>query len=75
MQDNLFAIFTEPLNRSGIEYFVTGSVAAIVYGDPRITNDIDIVVSLRPVDLETLGRIFVAGQFYLPPYRGFTDRD
>jgi hypothetical protein len=27
-------------------YLVTGSVAAIAFGDPRLTNDIDIVAAL-----------------------------
>jgi len=30
----------------GLRYFVTGSTATIFYGEPRFTNDIDIVVDL-----------------------------
>lgn len=33
---------------SGGEYFVGGSVASSMQGDPRSTNDIDIVLSLAP---------------------------
>jgi hypothetical protein len=29
-----------------IPYFVTGAVASIAYGEPRLTNDIDIVADL-----------------------------
>ncbi len=31
----------------GIPYFVTGSMATIAYGEPRLTNDIDLVVRLE----------------------------
>lgn len=32
------AIFLEPLERLGLPYYVTGSVAASVYGEPRLTS-------------------------------------
>ena len=38
------ALFLEPLERLGVPYCVTGSVAASVYGEPRLTADIDLVV-------------------------------
>jgi hypothetical protein len=42
MQDlNLFGLFTEKLLENNIDFFITGSVASIVYGDPRLTHDID----------------------------------
>lgn len=34
------------LEGAGIPYFVTGAVAGIVYGEPRLTNDIDIVAEI-----------------------------
>src|SRR3977135_2918061 len=37
------APFLEPLERLGLPYCVTGSVAASVYGEPRLTADIDVV--------------------------------
>lgn len=41
-----FKLFVVPLENHGIEYFVTGSTASIVYGEPRLTLDIDLVVHL-----------------------------
>ncbi len=35
----LFLLFTGPLDEAGMAYMVTGSVAAMVYGEPRLTND------------------------------------
>ena len=46
---------------------VTGAVAAIVYGEPRLTNDIDIVLDLSPSDIERLSGTFGSGAFYCPP--------
>jgi len=31
----------------GIRYFVTGSIASIFYGEPRFTNDIDVVAEIK----------------------------
>ena len=39
------ATFIEPLERLGLPYCITGSVAASVYGEPRLTADIDVVLS------------------------------
>ena len=45
MQDhNLFSLYINILDDNNIPYFITGSVASIVYGDPRLTNDIDLVI-------------------------------
>jgi hypothetical protein len=35
---NLYQLFTEKLNNKKIPYAVTGSVASIVYGEPRMTH-------------------------------------
>jgi len=46
-EPNLFKIFTVRLNKMGIRYMVTGAVAAIIYGEPRLTHDIDLVIELK----------------------------
>ena len=56
-----------PLNRSGLPYMVTGSMAGIVYGEPRMTHDVDVVLELRIADVERLGGVFPVAEFYLPP--------
>jgi hypothetical protein len=40
-----FLIFTRKLRELGLRYMVSGSVAAIFYGEPRLTNDVDISIS------------------------------
>src|SRR5262245_3033274 len=46
---------------------VAGSVAAVVYGEPRMTNDMDVVVDLPPESVGPLADIFPASEFYFPP--------
>jgi hypothetical protein len=53
------------LERLRIDYFVTGSLATILYGEPRFTNDIDIVADIRPEHIVPLLESFPAEEFYL----------
>lgn len=48
-----------------IHYFVTGSIASIAYGEPRFTNDIDIVADIKAEHVLELQRRFPAHEFYL----------
>jgi len=66
-EPELFLLFVRPLNRAGIRHVVTGSVAAIFYGEPRLTHDVDFIVFLRDQDFEALREAFPASDFYLPP--------
>ena len=62
-----FLIFTRKLNELGLQYIVSGSVAAIFYGEPRLTNDVDIIVFLKKADLKALEQAFPPEEFYCPP--------
>jgi hypothetical protein len=53
------------MDRLGIAYFVTGSHAAMLYGEPRLTYDIDVAVHLRLGDLRPLVEMFAEPEFYL----------
>jgi len=48
----------ETLDRLGIRYFVTGSVAASVYGVLRQTHDTDVVLDLTMADFGVLAHRF-----------------
>lgn len=39
------SLVTQALNKSGVPFMVTGSLASAYYGTPRATQDIDVVVS------------------------------
>ena len=63
----LFLLFVRPFNQGGIRYVIGGSVAAIFYGEPRLTNDVDFVAFLNEADIRRLPEIFPPANFYLPP--------
>jgi hypothetical protein len=46
---------------------VTGATAAIHYGQPRVTNDIDVVISLDDAGRAALLLAFPETEFYVPP--------
>lgn len=64
---DLFQLFVHPLNRLGIRYMVTGAVAAIVYGETRLTHDIDVVMEVNADEAEKIVRAFPLQEFYCPP--------
>jgi hypothetical protein len=66
-EPDLIELFVQPLNQAGIRYLVSGSVAAMLYGEPRVTHDIDFVMFLRSEDGFRLSEIFPSPQFYVPP--------
>lgn len=53
------------LERLNIPYLVTGSVAAMAYGEPRLTNDIDIVAGITYSHIPDLVAAFPAEEYYL----------
>lgn len=59
--------FIVPLEQSQIPYFVTGSIASIFYGEPRLTHDIDIVIHLSQKDIANFVLLFSLENYYCPP--------
>lgn len=63
--------FIDPLTALDLEYFVTGSIASIIYGEPRLTHDLDLVLALdSAVAAKTARRLieaFPPDAFYCPP--------
>ncbi|MGH7650054.1 MAG: nucleotidyl transferase AbiEii/AbiGii toxin family protein [Gemmatimonadaceae bacterium] len=64
---DLYVHFLRRLNATGIRYMITGGLAAIIYGEPRLTNDVDIVIVLGPEDADRLVAAFQAPGYYAPP--------
>jgi hypothetical protein len=64
---DLLTLFIRPLEEQGIRYMVSGSVAAMLYGEPRLTHDVDVVVFLDADAIEALATTFTPPAFYLPP--------
>lgn len=51
----------------GVEYMVTGSFASTHYGEPRSTQDLDLVVRLDPLGLERLLAVLPEADWYVSP--------
>lgn len=64
-QSELLRHVCTALERLGIKYLVTGSQATIAFGEPRFTNDIDIVAAIEPTQLEAFCGAFPEEEFYL----------
>ena len=64
---DLIELFIRPLERVGAEYMITGGVAAVIYGDPRFTRDVDLVLELDAAGVSDLLAAFDPCDFYLPP--------
>lgn len=62
-----FLIFTRKLAELDLRYMVSGSIAAIYYGEPRLTNDVDIVLVLPRGDAPRFASAFPIETFYCPP--------
>jgi hypothetical protein len=67
MNEDLFTLFTSRLASAGIDAVVTGSVAAMLYGEPRLTHDIDLVVLLDDDSIDALIHAFPEEEFYCAP--------
>jgi len=64
---DLVGLFIEPLERIGVPYMITGGVASVIYGDPRFTRDIDVVLILGMGAAGRFASVFEGGAFYVPP--------
>lgn len=64
-QSELLAYLIEVFDRLGLGYFITGSVATSYFGEPRFTNDIDVIVELTASDISKFCQSFPTEDFYL----------
>jgi hypothetical protein len=67
MVGGLLDRFAVPFTRLGLPYMITGGAAAIVYGEPRLTNDLDLVVAMSPADAGRVAEALAAEDTYVPP--------
>lgn len=63
-QYELLRYVVKHLESVGIRYLITGSMASIVYGEPRFTNDVDIVIDIHENDIVRLKGCFPDDEFF-----------
>lgn len=61
----LMQIVADFFESKKIAYRVVGSMASMAYGEPRFTNDVDIVAELTDKDVPSLCETFSAPEYYL----------
>ena len=64
-QAELLRYVVETLEELEIPYMIGGSQAAVYYGEPRFTRDVDIVAGLGPAQMPALLARFPAPDFYV----------
>ncbi len=64
-QSDLLRHLVTVLEALKLRYFVTGSVGTVFFGEPRFTNDIDVVVALQPAQIDAFCRAFPASDYYV----------
>ncbi len=62
-----FQVVLKKLESVDINYMIVGSIASMVYGEPRLTKDMDIVVDIKASDAIKFENIFAAPEYYCPP--------
>ena len=63
-QVEVFVVFTDRLERAGINYMTTGSVVSMLYGIPRFAHDLDLVIDLPSHQINSIVEAFPLTDFY-----------
>lgn len=63
-QQDLLKRVVAVLERIGIDYMITGSIASSLQGEPRATHDLDVVVEVDDSAVPALLAAFPAPEFY-----------
>ena len=66
-EPSLISVFVRPLNQLRIPYLITGGVASVIYGELRLTRDIDLIVRLAASDAPRFAGAWSPAEFYVPP--------
>lgn len=64
-QAELLRYLVETFETLGIRYMIGGAQAAMFYGEPRLTRDIDVVAEIEPSHIPGLLDRFPGGDFYV----------
>lgn len=64
-QQELLKYVINILEEVGIDYMVTGSIVSSLQGEPRLTHDIDIIISIKLESISNFVNSFPLRDFYL----------
>lgn len=63
---SIITIIHQVLTELNIPYYITGGMAAIAYGEPRTTRDVDMVLSISLSEINALVQQLEQKGFYIP---------
>ena len=66
-QNEVFQLTIRLFEQEQFQYMICGSIGAILYGEPRLTNDMDLVVAVLPQRAPEFATTFSQAGFYCPP--------
>jgi len=64
-QQELLIGVARHLDGHGIPYMLTGSIASSLYGEPRLTHDVDVIVSMTVESAAGIAQAFPPPRYYL----------
>ena len=67
MLHELLKYVCEELHKRNIEYMLSRNFAMLLYGTPRMTRDIDMVIRLQEEDIDSFLEIFAENFYYHKP--------
>ncbi len=65
--EDFMKMILSALDRAGIDYLIGGAVAAWAWGEPRSTQDLDMVIQLSTEKINILSKELERVEIYLPP--------
>ncbi len=68
-----FEMVLRKLEDEKIPYMMVGSLASMVYGEPRLTRDMDLVVDVQAEHASKFEKLFRQPEFYCPPVEILSD--
>jgi hypothetical protein len=66
-QQELLTRVVSALEAAGVPYMISGSLASSIYGEPRLTHDIDLVIEVNPSDADCLCAALALDGTFLDP--------
>jgi hypothetical protein len=67
---SLTGAFISRLKELKIPYVITGAVASIIYGEPRLTHDLDLIVMMQTGDMDIFVQAFASTFFLIVCFGG-----
>lgn len=64
-QQELLIGVARHLDGNGIPYMLTGSIASSLYGEPRLTHDVDVIVSMTVESAAGIAQVFPPPRYHL----------